>query len=406
MSKTLLIILSLMLFFSCEKFKKDDYNELGINPGYGKSINNTGKNITLKDSLSIKLPFSSPVQYLDSYIYNDSLFFGIHNSNKIDVFNLLSQKHIKTLEFNEYEIGEGIFNVYVKSLDSIYITNYYPPKIHHINYENKLINTISPGTLQLDINNEKVPKNVVNYRFPISLSYQKPSVNNNLMYIAIEPIGASKHSGFRETQRIGVFDLNKSKWLKSICKPEGIMSLEGVFFNHDLMNPFFVRVEQKLYVTYPMSHYVYIYSLDGDLIDKKLVSSSFIEETPTSLNKNDFEDKQKAWNYRIQTPFYGPLFYHKKAGVFSRIFHQEQNLYKIKGILNDGSKRKGYVLYFDKNLKKIGEYEFKDAKLGIGKVTPFDDGLLIGRSNFYWENEDEFIKKFIYKFEKKNKNDV
>ena len=68
------------------------------------------------------------------------------------------------------------------------------------------------------------------------------------------------------------------------------------------------------------------------------------------------------------------------------------------GKLNNGTKRKAYIMIFDKNFKKIGEKTFYNGSLDMGYFTPLSDGLLIGKMPFYWNKENEFIQKYLYKF--------
>ena len=405
--KYLFFLILSILCISCDNTEgkhentKQNYEEFSYNGDYDKKFDRKIE-LSLNDSLSMDTPPTSPNLYFDSYIYNDSLFFGINPPNNIDVYNLNSKLFIKNIEIPEHILKGDLQNIYVKSFDSIYATNYFPPIIYHLNYDGMVVNKIAGDVLKLNIQNERVPLNEVNYRFPFYLTYQKPQVIDDKLYLVIEPIGSAKRDGFKKTQRIGVFDLHNSRWEKAICEPKGLMSLDKTFFNQDLMNPYFIIVENKIYVTYPMSHYVYIYDLDGECIDHKLISFSKIKKMPNPLTGKELNDRQKSWNFRIMTPFYGPLFYHQNLKIFSRVFHEEQDLYGADGLLNDGHNRSGYIIFFDNELNKIGEFEFENAKLGIGKVSPLSDGLLLGRSSKYWKNENEFHQKYLFKIEQYN----
>lgn len=397
--KKILFLSILFFLFNCKEKSLKDYAILSENPGYNKKIK-ISKISVIKDSLEITVPNGSPLNYFHNYIFSDTLFFGIKDYNSLDVYNIRTQQFVKNIEIPRHELASEIQSLYVKSLDSIYVLNNYPPVFYHINYQGDILNKYEPGVLKLNIQNERIPSNEIIYNFT-NLNYQKPFLINNFIYLPINPFDSHHVTGFTKAERIGIYDLKDRKWLKSICPPKGVFSIENVFFNYDLSSPNYIFNNNHIYVSYPMDHYIYVYDVEGNFIDKKLASSSYIKTFPPPLNKNQLKDFQSSWNFRIQTPFYGPLFYHKNINLFSRVFYQQQGLYKNNGELNDGANRTAYLIVFNSKLEKIDEIEFTNGSLGVSKVSPLNDGILVGKSKTYWDNENEFIHKYIYKMNPK-----
>lgn len=397
--KKILSLFAFVFLLNCADKKQKDFAILSENPGFNIKIKKSKISIT-QDSLNIRVPNGSPLNYFHNYIFSDTLFFGIKDYNSLDVYNLRTQQFVKNIEIARHELTSEIQSLYVKSLDSIYVLNNYPPVFYHINYVGDLLNKYEAGVLNLNIENERVPKNEVIYNFT-NLNYQKPFILNNLIYLPINPFDSHYVPGFTKAERIGVYDLKDRKWLKSICPPKGVFSIENVFFNYDLSSPNYIFNNKKIYISYPMDHYIYVYDVEGNFIDKMLASSSYIKSLPSPLNKNQLKDFQYSWNFRIQTPFYGPLFHHKDINLYSRVFYQQQELYKSNGELNDGAKRTAYLIVFNSNLEKIDEIEFTNGSLGVSKVSPLNDGILVGKSKAHWDNENEFIHKYVYKMNPK-----
>ncbi len=166
------------------------------------------------------------------------------------------------------------------------------------------------------------------------------------------------------------------------------------------MNPYFTINKKKIFISYPIDHYVYIYDLDGNFLEQKLVSASELKELPTPLNYSKIKNHEYVRNWWIPIPFYESFNYHSKSHLYTRIFHQSQPLKKINGKINDGSNRKGYIIIYDELFNKLGEVAFDQGQLGVYKSLPLSDGYLIAPNEKHWKNENEFVEKYVYKFQK------
>ena len=392
----LTIIITLL---SCSNDSDDtnDYNKLVTNPAYESPFDN---DFTLKlvDSLNITTE-ARPNDYMNKDIFADTLLFGNdwNEKNKIDVYDLKNKKFLKTIEIADYKVKNNFASISVHSLDTILIAYDYPPEFQFANFEGKIIKDIKLGDLKLTIDNPKAPK-TDNYRLPIF--NDKPIIYNNKLYFTITPMGVQDLPGFKRVERIAIYDLKKDSLIKAVCPMKGPIALKGVFYLSQLMNPYFIINDNKLFVSYPIDHYIYEYDLDGNFIKKILASASKLEKLPSPLKFDKRRDREYVRDWWLPIPFYGPLSYHKQAQVYTRIFHQSQPLKMLNGELNNGSKRDGYVLIYDKNFNKIGEVKFTNGRLGLYKVFPLSDGFLMAPNQEHWTNENELIYKYVYKFKK------
>lgn len=376
---------------------------IGCNSNSGK-INGvklpSSEKFSLKfvDSLNLNTPNKVPTEYSDGFILNDSLFYGIGFNNTIEVFNLKKENHLKSIFLDRNFIRGDIQNIVVKSIDSIYVFNSYPPKMFLINISGDIIDDYNFGNLPLKINRNDLPENEILYTIPKYYGYIKPQIVKDKLYLPIAPIGAEEMEGFTQTERIGIYNISNKNWEKAIVPPKGILSkLNLNYYNYDLMQTYFLIVDKNLYVNYPMNNYSYRYTLDGVFIDSVNTSSNLISKIPPPLSKKEIFDRQKSWNFRITTPFYGPLFYHEESKVFTRTAYEQQALKLQNNKLNNGYSRNASLIVFNKSFTIKNEYMFHQATLGIGKNYPLKDGIIVGRQENHWKNENEFIHKYVYK---------
>ncbi len=402
MKKFIIRILILNFLYSCStenNYDTDKYKQFETNPEYNLKVKNKVK-LKPIDTLNITTK-NKPIHYFSNDIYKDSLFFGIVSTfggkdrNKIDVYDLKNERFLKTIQVTDYKITQPMLNVSVHSLDTIIVTQAYPPEIKLINYTGNIVRNIKLGNIELNIDNPKAPK-IDNY-YLVRLN-NKPRIIDNKLYFLIEPMGVANMPGFKNAQRLAIYDLKNDTLLKAICPAKGPVALNGVFYLNQLMHPYFTINNNKIFMSYPIDHNVYIYDLDGNFLEQKLVSASKFEKLPKPLKYSKIKNREYVRNWWIPIPFYGNLNYHSKAHLYTRIFHQSQPLKMTNGKLNDGSKRKGYILIYDEQFNKLGEVPFDNGQLGVYKALPLSDGYLIAPNKNHWHNENEFVEKYKYQF--------
>jgi hypothetical protein len=364
--------------------------------------------VFLSKTLNIPIPTDKYSKYNDFAIFNDSLFYGVNISRSltIDVYDIVKEKFCYDIKVPEYLIRtKRIENLYVQSPDSIFFLESHPPSIYLINSKGELLKRFDAqkGLDEFE-NNKEVPNPL---SFVTLFIYNNPvfvSSDNELFTIA-HPVGAEIMTGYEEVNRIGIYDISNDKWKKFMVKPEGILKEKGkLFYTYDLSLPYFLVVDSLIYISYPIDHDIYTYDIKtGKLLSKTPGNSNSNETLSAPLSASKIEDTQQSWNFRVQTPFYGPLFYNKKMKMFTRFYHFKQALKMQNGKINNGSKRKGSIIIFDNNLNIVGETFFKNGTLGVLKNIPMSDGFLMGINSFVQNNDNYLIYK--YKYELKRIND-
>ncbi len=358
--------------------------------------------VYVSKKLNITVPKTKFCEYHEFAIYRDSLFYGVHitNSLNIDVYNLVNESFAYDIKVPEYLVKTNkIMNLFIQTPDSIFFQESFPPSVLIINSKGDLIKRFNiENNFENFENNADIPGL---YTFHTIIGYIDPIFNSskNLLYLIMHPIGAhNSRGGYKNTYRVGVYDIEKANWLSFFGRPEGIMKFKGkLFYNYDLSIPYFLIVNDTAFITYPMDHYIYIYDISsGELIYKKAGNSQYCNKLPNPLKTSKIRDTQAAWNFRIQIPFYGPLFYNSKMNMFTRIFHFRQPLKDVNGKLNSGKNRKGSIIIFDKDMNIVGETVFKNGSLGILKSLPLSDGILMARQPHYWQSDDTLVYRYKY----------
>ena len=396
-----IVLLFSLLFIRCNpSYDKEAYNRLAVNPGYKKAFKQE-VTLTLTDTLNI-LTQDKPIYYKLNDIYKDTLFFGARGiakkeRNLIDIYNLKKKLFSHTVQYPEFEFPMAFDDFTVYNPDSIFLVFSNPPEIKIVDTKGNVNKKIKFGPVDLSIKNKKIKKN---NSYSLSFLFNKPQIARNRLYVKIDPNGLGEIEGLREAKRILMYDLHDDQLIKAICPEKGPMALKGVFYLYQLMTPYYIVARDTLFISYPLDHYVYLYDLDGKFLEKKLVSASQFKKLPDPIPKSKLTDNEYIRRWWIPAPFYGPFYYHPKVQLFTRIFYQKQPLRMANGKINDGSKRTAYVLIFDENLRKVGEVKFTNGQLGVYKVLPLSDGILVAPNRKYWTNENEFVFKYVYKFKK------
>ncbi len=402
MKKTVFLILWFVLSVACSRFDRTQYDRLAINPDYEKPFDQI-YTIVPSETLDIKIT-NRPIEHLYKAIYNDTLYFGTdgfeQDRNVIDVIDIKNKTYLKKITLPEYQVVQNIKGISVHNFDTIFLWHYYPPVILLTNFNGTVQKKIKPGNIPLNIGNIWVKTKLKDNDYGITMFNNSAYIIKNRLYIGIEPLGFTEAKGYRKAERILIYNLETNSVEKAICQPQGPLSIENVYYLNQLMHPYFIIVNDTLYVNYPLDHYVYLYDLEGNFLKKKLASASKFERLPDPVPPSKKDDNEFVRRWWITIPRYGPIYYHPKVKLFTRIFCAEQPLRMPNGQLNDGSKRTAYVLIFDENFNKVGETKFLNGKLNAFKTLPLSNGFLSAPNPEYWTNENEFVYKYIYKFKK------
>jgi hypothetical protein len=401
MKKSTFIILILIVFSSCKKPKIDKNFNIKKKPVLPIKID---KKYTLKifDSIFIPIPKNINQSAFVQKLYKDSLLFFVYKSNKIALINIKNNKiqHINTPN----SISGSIKAICIPNNDSIIIIQERPSQIHLINIHDTLKHTkiilkkINFNTKNKFFNDKSktVGFNGINY----NIDYNNAYYNNltKLLYVGIEPYDSYLLKGFEGTNRIGVYDMMKEKWLKLYAKPRGAFSLRGdySFGNNFLSFKNILFKGDTTFISYKINHTVSYYVKEKYQNEINFTSLES-KNISTPLKPNEITDSEKNKQLCLSTPHYNGLYYHSKIKLYSRLYLDKQDAYTKDGTYTSYLDRNAIIVFFDKNLNYVGEYIFPKHKLG--HLISTTNGFLMYTNKYtnFDKKRKYYNLKYVYK---------
>lgn len=142
----------------------------------------------------------------------------------------------------------------------------------------------------------------------------------------------------------------------------------------DLSQVFVLEQNGRVYISYPMDHYVYVYeTYSGKFLFKKTnPMHKAVVNLPQPIPIGDERDHDKTFKYRMVVPYYRALQYHKEFDMFSRLLVHPIGEDDVKSTAKN-MKRKVSVFIFDKNLDLLGEEIIDQTNMGF-MFTNLPDG--------------------------------
>ena len=330
------------------------------------------------DTLSINVPEGKFSMYHSTFLYDDMYLYGVNSKrhNVIDIYNIKTCSFCKEITIDDKFLQDRISGIYVNSPDSIFFCQSNPNNVYLIDGDGKLLNHWTEDDLAIRIHNDDIlSKYDVN--FITFLGQFSPVVYNNYLIIGLDPAGVYKIN--KKTKRVGVYNLSNRKWLTFLSNANDVESnISNRGYTYDLEQPYILLGQNCLVISYPMDHYVYVYSLENYQLIKKIPCfSRFSPDLPYPLPLDEINSCQKGWNFRIQTPFYGAVNYHKDIKLYSRIFYHPQNLIDEYGYINDGRNRMASIIIMDDKFRMIGETVFTDGQIGVYSYLNTKKGYIV-----------------------------
>lgn len=322
----------------------------------------------------LKLPKNNFSSYHSKYILDGRYLYGVNmkSPNIIDVYDLNGEEESVSIVVDKSLLHDRISGIYVNTKDSIYFCQSDPNIIYLINSFGEVIDIWNEVDLKIRPTDHSVLSKYP-ITFPTFLGQCSPIVIDDLMFIAIDPAGI--YQGKKMVNRVGIYDLSKRSWVSFISEQPN--QRIGHSYPYDLEQPYITEGDDCILVSYPMDHYVQIFSIDNtNIVNKYPFYSQNAIDLSYPLKDRFMNSCQKNWNYRIQTPFYGPLYYHEELGVYSRVFYHSQELIYNKQI-NDGTTRKTSIVIMDNDFNMIGESVFDNGQIGVYSCLPLPDGYVV-----------------------------
>ncbi|MEC7752569.1 DUF4221 family protein [Roseivirga sp. UBA1976] len=196
-------------------------------------------------------------------------------------------------------------------------------------------------------------------------------------------------STYENVKTIGVYDLTTGDFSKIINFPEEYHG--RLWSSNDSEHSFVVR-ENKIYMNFSKSKFVYVYDLNGNLLTKKIIGNSKIRESKGKRGNDIYQDALDQLN----NGHYLKIIYDKWRNVFYRI----GTFVDIQTPINDPqefakvyNKKKISITTFDANLKVVANDEFfaLQERINENYLWVREDGLYIyaiptepTESNYYF----------------------
>ncbi len=359
-------------------------------------------NVELTDTINIEIP-DSCLNYYSQRIIKDSLLYlyDIKYPDKVDVFCLKNMSFKKRIILKAPGFAQNLAGLFVKNKDSLFVLSQVSKFLYLFNSRGEFINSWN-----LDYPPFTVADNFTqtDFIFPVMLYEMTPYIDDRLnVYLTIAPLGIESLQNVADkTELQVVYDLKKGDWKYAYAPYKGQMKEKGnKFYPFDLSFPYRLIYDEFVIISYPMDHSIFVYDKNtGDFLKEYCFAVKGLTRFPDGLSVEELDDRKLSWNFRVKTPFYGPVYYHSKVELFSRIYYTKQELLNAKGYVNDGSNRQAIVLLFDKNFKKVEEVVIKNGQMGVHKVIPLPDGYLVAPNMKYWTSENQLVFKYRYVFKK------
>ena len=370
--KCLIAIISILLCLSCNADKSGGQGG-DVWPPY--------------DLLSVPCPSDVLNAYFHTQVFADSLLYGIDPALpfEIAVFDLKKEQFSHKIRLDAHLFKEKTGAFYVHSPDSIFITGMNYPYIYIVSSGGQIIQKFD--LTEMDTS--------ADYIIPSLFSYTSPyyDAKKKHLYVTTLPYEwdvLTPKPQFAER----VFDLGTGQM---VAKYAFLATDHAGVLPYDLNVSYRLITDSTVIISYPTRHEIEIYDREKHaLISKKGAGSEQIKlSEPLSLNNN--LDEQSLWNYRITVPFYEPMFYHHEPKCFTRVLHHAQELKPDGATLNNGEKRKATLLIFNEQFQLHKTFSFTNGSLGVRKIIPLSNGLLIAPHEEYWKNDNELAFQYYFK---------
>ena len=188
-----------------------------------------------------------------------------------------------------------------------------------------------------------------------------------------------------------IYDMNTKDWYGKIAPLEGVLKYSEGLYYFDMMTPFHLVKDNLLYVTYMVDHSVYVYDINtGKLLVEKDISpeDAGVMVSPIETEIASYENLS---GLRSRAASYGPLYYHEKCNLFSRV-------YKYSLEQRKGSGNHMEVCIYDEDFNIVGSEIIKTGYIDF--IFPTQDGFVAVAKN----NTDADSVKFIrYKIKRQIK---
>ncbi len=364
-------MLNLVIGMSCTRAFEDS--------GTGAVIGITDSGLTFSDDIVVKTDSIGQDYYHSTFLYADSLFYGISidHPNIIEILNIGKRNLESRIFIDSALIQGGASGLSVISKDSICLGQNNPTGFVLLDSTGNITNRMCGKNTSIHYFKGHRYRNE-DFMLCSFLAAFKPVVSDDgTIYDGIDPYGL--YSKMRKLNRVGVFSLKTDKWNAFFCNKEEFGSMKrGYGFPYDLEQPYVCLSDSLVIVSFPMEHNVGVYdkttlSYKGQYRIKTGVETLF----PKPKKMVAWDSCQKSWDFRQSTPFYGPIMSHKKSKAYSRIVYHETELFDDEGNPCADADRDVSVIVFDENFCVVTEVILPKGTVCFNGYWALSDGILL-----------------------------
>lgn len=346
--------------------------------GTGYVLNISDSEFALSDDIVVKTDCFGQEHYHSTALYADSLLYGtsIEHPDIIEVLNISNGELEKRIFIASNIVQSSSFALSVISRDSICLSRSDPAEFIILDSVGNVNTRMSGKNTGIHYFKRHKYRND-DFILCSFLAAFRPVVSKGILYEGIDPYGL--YSKDRKLNRIGAFSLNEDKWISFFCNGKETDDIKRDYgFPYDLEQPYICLSDSAIVVSFPMSHSINVYDKNTFAFrGRYLIRTSPQTLFPKPKKMLVWDSCQKSWDFRRATPFYGPIMYHKKSGVYSRIVYHEAELFDDEGNPTDDASREVSIITFDENFQVVNELMLPKGSVCFNGYWALKDGLLL-----------------------------
>lgn len=350
--------------------------------------------LVVVDTLDITVP-EDAFPYYDQVFLHGKILYGLKAGRyKFDLFNLEQKAYLRSIQLDPNFV-QNLGAFYVHNTDSIFITEELT-FVLLVNDSGEIIDRFDLGRAPLSWTGSfETPEYFFFSKSRAGIYYNAARKNLVVTFTSPEIWYYKKRSHF---QMHGVYNIQEKKWVSVFGQLPEPYSTYGVAYPFMLSNPYCLSLGDTSYVTFPMSKDIFVYhTITGKLIRRVCGDSDFLT-LAKPYNYSQIENLELEREFLMTSGWYGPLQWHEKKKIFSRtlILNAKSN--------SQDDKREKAIIFFDKNLRRIGQHLFDQhgtfAGVGgegfsFGFATP--NGFVGSLKKNYYSSDDQL--RYTIKFE-------
>lgn len=362
----------------------------------GIECSNAVNLVTLEavDTLNINVPSLAFPRYDQLFLYEDILYCLKTRSYKFDLFDLWDQKFIRSIELDPNFV-QNLGAFYVHNPDSIFITQELTYVVL-LNDSGDVVDRFDLGDAPLSwIGSFDVPEYFFYSRSPASLCY---NANRKSLIVTFTSPEIWYYKKRRNFQMHGSYNIAEKKWERTFGSLPEPYSTDEIAYPFIVSNPYCLSLGDTSYVTFPMNPNIFVYNNLTGKMTRVVCGNSELLELADPYSYSQIENRELELSFVKTKGWYGTLQYHSDLKMFSRTL--ALNAYHS---ASDDIKKETEVIFFDKNLVRIGSHVFVKngpyAGVGgegfsVGFATP--DGFIGSFKKEHYTSDDQF--RYAVKF--------